>query len=45
MEGLTRLPLPTCPPPPTPPTHPLYRVIRDITVAVKKVAQKTSSVS
>ena len=42
MEGLTRLRIPTRPlhpPNPLPPTHPLIRAIRDITVAVKKVAQ------
>ena len=45
----TRRPPPTHPhhPPPTPatPTHPLICVICDITVAVKKFAQKSSSIS
>ena len=43
MVALTRLPLPTCPcHPPTPlqPAHPLIHAICDITVTVKKVAQK-----
>ena len=40
MVGLTRLRLPT-PPAPLPPTHPpLIHAICDITVTVKKVAQK-----
>ena len=37
--GTFNLPLATHPPL-HPPTHPLYHSIRDITVAVKKVAQK-----
>ena len=43
MVGLTRLRLPThpCHPPTTlPPAHPLIHAICDITVTVKKVAQK-----
>ena len=43
MVGLTRLRLPTHPrhpPAPLPPAHPLIHAIRDITVTVKKVAQK-----
>ena len=49
MVGLTRLRFPTCPrcplPPTTPfhpptPSHPLIHAICDITVTVKKVAQK-----
>ena len=38
MVALTRLRLPTHPPP-FQPTHPLIRAICDITVALKKVAQ------
>ena len=37
MVGLTRLRLPTHP---RPPSHPLIHAICDITVTVKKVAQK-----
>ena len=41
MVALSRLRLPTHPPPThPPPTHPLIHAIFDITVAVKKVAQK-----
>ena len=42
MVGLTRLRLPTHPHPatPLPPAHPLIHAICDITVTVKKVAQK-----
>ena len=40
MVGLTRLRLPTHPPAPLPPTQPLIHAICDITVTVKKVAQK-----
>ena len=43
MVGLTHLRLPTHPrlsPTPLPPTHPLIHAICDITVTVKKVAQK-----
>ena len=39
MVGLTRLRLPTHPRP-LPPAHPLIHAICDITVTVKKVAQK-----
>ena len=42
MEGLTYLQLPTLlhrPPHPFSPSHPFICAIRDITVAVKKVAQ------
>ena len=39
MVGLTRLRLPTRPRP-LPPAHPLIHAICDITVTVKKVAQK-----
>ena len=55
MEGLTRLRLPArhLHPPhlllllthPFLPTHPLYRAIRDITVAVKEVAQKPAGLA
>ena len=40
MVGLTRLRLPTRPRHPPAPTHPLIHAICDITVTVKKVAQK-----
>ena len=40
MAGLTRLRLPTHPRHPLPPAHPLIHAIYDITVTVKKVAQK-----
>ena len=42
MVGLARLRLPTRPrrPPPAPAAHPLIHAICDITVTVKKVAQK-----
>ena len=41
MVGLTRLRLPTHPRhPPSHPPHPLIHAIYDITVTVKKVAQK-----
>ena len=38
-------PPPTHPPTPLPPTHPLIPAIRDITVVVKKICSKSSSVS
>ena len=40
MVGLARLRLPTHPCHPLPPAHPLIHAICDITVTVKKVAQK-----
>ena len=40
MVGLTRLRLPTHPRHPPPTRHPLIHAICDITVTVKKVAQK-----
>ena len=40
MVGLTHLRLPTHPRHPPIPSHPLIHAICDITVAVKKVAQK-----
>ena len=40
MVGLTCLQHPTHPRPPLPPAHPLIHAICDITVTVKKIAQK-----
>ena len=40
MVGLARLRLPTHPRRPPPPSHPLIHAICDITVTVKKAAQK-----